>query len=80
MTWFWHNNIEHMVKIYQIFINLYIKLYINYLTKNDPLAVLPGNDQDLDHENIVNAYLSYQVCKMNDIVCFIDQYSNAEKP
>ena len=24
-----------------------------YLTINDPLPVLPGNDQDLDHENIV---------------------------
>ena len=43
------------------------------------MPVLPGNDQDLDHENIVNTYLFYQVCKVNDIVCFRDQYSNAEK-
>ena len=33
---------------------------------NDPLHVLPGNDQDLDRENIVNTYLFYQVCKVND--------------
>ena len=32
------------------------------------MPVLPGNDQDLDHENIVNTYLFYQVCKVNDIV------------
>ena len=51
-----------------------------YLTTNDPLPVLPGNDQDLDHENIVNTYFFYQVCKVNDIVCFRDQYSNTEKP
>ena len=62
-----------MVNIYQIF----GKVLFNY---NDPLPVLPGNDQDLDHENIVNTYLSCQVCKVNDIVCFRDQYSNAEKP
>ena len=39
-----------------------------YLTINDSLSVLPGNDQDLDHENIVNTYLFYQVCKVNGIV------------
>ena len=43
-----------------------------YLTINDLLSVLPGNDQDLDHENIVNTYLFYQVCKVNDILCFRD--------
>ena len=48
--------------------------------ENDPLYILPDNDQDLDHENIVNTYLFYQVYKVNDIVCFRDQYSNAEKP
>ena len=39
-------------------------------TTNDPLPVLPGNEQDLDHENIVNTYLFYQVCKVHDIVLF----------
>ena len=34
---------------------------------NDPLPVLPGNEQDLCHENIdlVNTYLFYQVCKVH---------------
>ena len=64
---FWRNNIEQMVNIYQIFGRF-------YLTINDFLLVLPGNDQDLDHENIVNTYLYYQVCKVNDIICFRDQY------
>ena len=50
-----------------------------YLMINDPLPVLPGNEQDLGHENIVNTYLFYQVCKVYDIVCFRDQYINAEK-
>ena len=62
-----------MVNIYQIFGKVLFNI-------NDPLPVVPGNDQDLDHENIVNTYLSNQVCKVNDIVCFRDQYSNAEKP
>ena len=31
------------------------------------LPVLPGNEQDLVHENIVNTYLFYQVCKVNDM-------------
>ena len=43
-----------------------------YLNINDPLPVLPGNEQDLGHENIVNTYLFYQVCKVYDIVCFRD--------
>ena len=50
-----------------------------YLTINDPLPVLPSNEQDLGHENIVNTYLFYQVCKVQDIVCFRDKYSNVEK-
>ena len=58
-----------MVNIYQIFGKVLFTL-----------PVLPGNDQDLDHENMVNTYFFYQVCKVNDIVCFRDQYSNAEKP
>ena len=42
------------------------KFYLNikfYGTINDPLPVLPGNEQDLGHESIVNTYLFYQVCK-----------------
>ena len=50
-----------------------------YLAINDPLPILPGNEQDLGHEDIVNTYLFYQVCKVCDNVCFRDQYSNAEK-
>ena len=50
-----------------------------YLIINDPLPVLPGNEQDLGHENIVNTYLFYQVCKVYDIICFRDQYSNVGK-
>ena len=50
-----------------------------YLNLNDPLPVLPGNEQDLGHENIVNTYLFCQVCKVHDIVCFGDQSANAEK-
>ena len=61
-----------MVNIYQIF----GKVLFNH---NDPLPVLPGNEQDLAHGNIVNTYLFYQVCKVHDTVCFRDQYSNAEK-
>ena len=57
---------------YQIFGNI-------LFTINDPLPILPGNEQDLDHENIVNTYLFYQVCKVYDIVGLRDQYSNAEK-
>ena len=37
-------------------------MFIKYLAKfclsiNDPLPVLPGGEQDLDHENKVNTYL-----------------------
>ena len=50
-----------------------------YLTTNDRLPVLQGNEQDLGHENLVNTYLFYQVCKVHDIICLEDQFSNAEK-
>ena len=50
-----------------------------YLTINDPLPVLLGNEQDLGHESLVNTYLFYQVCKVHDILCFGDQFPNAEK-
>ena len=37
------------------------------------MPVLPGNEQDLCHENIdldlVNTYLFYQVCKVHNILC-----------
>ena len=39
-----------------------------YLTINDPLPVLPGNEQDLGHQNIVNTCLFYEVCKVHDIL------------
>ena len=39
-----------------------------YLTINDPLPVLPGNEQDLGHKNLVNTYLFYQVCIVYDTV------------
>ena len=72
LTRFWQNNIEQMGNIYQIFGKV-------LFTINDPLPVLPGNEQDLDHTKTVNTYLFYQVCKVHDIVCFGDQYSNGEK-
>ena len=64
---------EQMVNIYQIFGKVF------YLNINDILPILPGNEQDLHHENIVNTYLFYQVCKGHNRVCFRDQYYNAEK-
>ena len=43
-----------------------------YLNINYLLPVLPGNEQDLCHENIdldlVNTYFFYQVCKVHNIV------------
>ena len=69
-----------MVNMYQIFYLLKFYLTMKFHdTINDPLLVLPGNEQDLSHENIVNTYLFYQVCKVHDIVCFGDQSTNAEK-
>ena len=65
-----------------IFIKYLIKFYLNikfYSTVNDPLPVLPGNEQDLSHKNMVNTYLFYQVCKVHDIVCFENQFTNEEK-
>ena len=58
---FWHNDIEQMVNIYQIF----GKVLFN---QNDPLPVLPCIEQDLGHKN--QHLLFYQVCKVHDIVCF----------
>ena len=48
---------------------IFIKYLVSfYLIINVPLPVLPDNEQDLDHENIVNTYLFYQVCKVHGIV------------
>ena len=61
-----------MVKIYQIF----GKVIFNHKWS---LTCLPGNEQDLDHENLVNTFLFYQVCKVHDILYFGDQFPNSEK-
>ena len=55
-----------MVNIYQIFGKVLFEHKI-LCTINDLLPVLPGNEQDLGNENIVNTYLFYQVCKVHDI-------------
>ena len=65
-----------MVNIYQIFGKVYLNVKF-YGTINDPLPALPGNEQDLCHENIVNTYLFYQVCRVHNIVCLGDQSANA---
>ena len=68
-----------MLNIYQIFGKvLFISLKF-YETMNDPLPVLPGKEQDLGHEKIVNTYLFYQVCKVHNIVCLGDQSANARR-
>ena len=62
-----------MVNIFQIF----GKVLFNHKWS---LPVLPGNEQALCHENIdlVSIYLSYQVCKVHDIVCLGDQSAHIE--
>ena len=68
-----------MVNVYQIFGKVLFNNKVS-CTINDPLPVLPGNEQDLSHKNMVNTYLFYQVvCKVHDTVCFEDQFPNAEK-
>ena len=55
------------------------KFYLNikfYGTINDPLPVLPVNEQDISHENIVNTYLFYQVCKVYNTISFGHQSAN----
>ena len=66
-----------MINIYHYLAKFYLNIKF-YGTINDPLPVLPGNEQDLCHENIdlVNTYLFYQVCKVHDIVCLEDQSVN----
>ena len=54
-----------MVNIYQIFAKVY------YLTINDHLPVLPGNEKDLCHENIVNIYLFWMVTASLPNLCQI---------
>ena len=60
--------------------NIWQSLYLNI---HDPLPVLPGNEQDLCHENrdlaLFNTYLFYQVCKVHEIVCFRDQFASVRK-
>ena len=51
-----------------------------YLTINDSLPILAGNEQDLGHDNIVNTYLFYQVCKMESIVWFGDKCREVMTP
>ena len=60
-----------MVNIFQIFGKV-------FLTINDTLPLLLGNEQDLCHENIdlISTYLFYQVCKVHDIVSLGDQSAN----
>ena len=65
-----------------MFIKYLAKFYLTikfHGTINDPVPVLPGDEQDFGHTNIVNTHLFYQVCKVHGIVCFGDQFSNAEK-
>ena len=52
-----------MVNIYQIFGKVLLNI-------NDPLCVLPGNEQDRDNENVVNTYLFYQACNAHDMSVF----------
>ena len=70
--------VEDLPKISQGFGKIILNMFVKYLAKfylkiNDLLPVLPGNEQDLCHENIdldlVNTYLFYQVCKVHNIVC-----------
>ena len=47
-------------------------------TINDPLVVLPGNEQYIKIGK-VKTYLFDKVCKVNGIICFGDQSANTEK-
>ena len=56
----WQNNIGCLLNIYQIFdkvVHLNIKFHG---TRNNLLPVLPGNEEDIGHENIGKTYLFYQ--------------------
>ena len=66
-----------MVNTYQIFGK--VSFYHKVSWHHKSLPVIPGNEQDLAYENIVNTYLFYQVCNMHDIVSVRDQSTNAEK-
>ena len=70
-----------ILNISYIVIKYLAEFYLNikfYGIINDPLPVLPGNEQDLGHENIVNTYLFNQVCKVHNIVCLGDKPANAK--
>ena len=70
----------HVVNIVKYLAKFYLDIQF-YGTIKYPLPVLPGNEQDLCHENIhlVNTYLFYQVCKVHDIVCLGDQFVKIKK-
>ena len=58
-----------------MFIKYLVKFYLNikfHDTINDPLPVLPGNEQDLSHKNMVSTYLFYQVCKVSQLNFYFD--------
>ena len=59
----------------------FLKPSMSILYRNVRFVLKTKNpaEQDLGHKNTVNTYLFYQVCKVHDIVCFRDQYSNADK-
>ena len=65
MAKIWHGFGKMILSKWEIFVKYLAKFY---LTINDPFPVLSGNEQDLGHENMVNTYLFYQVCKVHDIV------------
>ena len=58
-----------MVNIYQIIGKVLYNHKFHGII-NDPLPVLPGYEQDLGHENIVNTYLFHQVCQVHNKVWF----------
>ena len=72
VKWYWTCG-KYLSNIWQSYLNIKF-----YGAINDPLPVLPGNEQDLCHENIdlVNTYLFYQVCNVYDIVCLEDRFAN----
>ena len=52
---------KYLAKIYLFFIKHLAKFTTNFHgIINEPLPVLPGNEQDLSDENIVKTYLFYQ--------------------
>ena len=54
------NNIRCLLNIYQIFGKVNHLTIKFHGTRNNLLHVLPGNEEDLGHENIGKTYLLYQ--------------------